>query len=843
MKESRFYTRRFLIQSAILFLVMSIVAFFGVYTSGRTAYRSANQLGAMTADYLNLQVDSLLGQYDQILEDAAYMVNAMLAGGASSGEIEQWITAFSQQYDEIMQYDESGIYGVIRGDGVFSSGWEPDDSYDVYSRPWYTQAIAAQGQCVRSQVYRDARYGTSMISLSKLLYDGESVLALDVRVGDIEVEWEQGSDVFSGTATVVDQEGNVVLHQQIAQEHIKCEMDDMQPEDYLALMARFEGDRGVVQTRGALDDYQNYYILGEDGWTCIVTIPNSVITHEVTTLFYTQLVLQGVFLLTIIYLSIRSYLAGRKSQKTLNCLEALGQSYVCLLLVDAARDAFEVIKDSPLVHGRWPSFRRYSQLLPLIRNTFYLPEDWEAYCEQFSIEGLLRPRDAAAARRYLEYRQVGEDGPRWMSVEAFNVQGSANQGQALLAFRMIHESKVDQLEKNRVLRESLERARTANQAKSDFLSRMSHDMRTPMNAVIGFATMAGKYLDQPEKAADCLEKVNAASMQLLHLINEVLDTAKIEQGKMELHIAPVNLRAHLEQTADLFRLQTRAQRQNFALEMPALEHEMVLTDGNRLDQILNNLLSNAVKYTPPGGSITLRAEELPGTQENQRLYRFTVSDTGIGMSEEFLEKIFLPFEREDTSLTGEVGGVGLGMVIAQSIVQMLGGRIDVESERGVGSRFTVLLPCSLVEDERGEKARLIAPSDAFSLAGRRFLLAEDNLLNMEIACELLKMEGAQIVHAQDGQEAVDRFAASSPGEFDAILMDIQMPVLDGYAATRAIRNLNRPDAATIPILAMTANAFEDDVIAAREAGMNGHIAKPVDIGRVKEALTAVLGGR
>ena len=839
MKEPHSYPRRFLLQSVLLFLVMSAVVFLGVYISGSTARRSANQLGAMTADYLNLQLNSFLGQYDQILEDATYMVDAMLASGAEPAEIEQWITAFSLQYDQTMKYDESGLYGVIRGEGVFSSGWDPgEDEFDIESRPWYLQAVANPGRCVRSQVYADARTDTTMISLSKLLSDGESVLALDVRVGDIQVEWQEGSDVFPGTATVVDQLGNVVLHQQIGQEHIQCELDDMTSADYLAWMAQFDSDRGLMTWKGRLDTYQNYYIVGEDGWTCIVTIPRSLITRDATVLFYTQLVLQGVFLLVIIYLSLRSYLSARKERQSLSCLEALGQSYYCLLLVDVPRDILSVIKAPTLPHSGWSAPRRYSQLLPYLRGTLHHEADWDAFLAQFSPDQLLLPRDDTLPRRYLEYQRRETAGPRWVSAEAFSVRGGAVQGQVLLAFREINQSKIQQLEQTRMLRESLDSARTANQAKSDFLSRMSHDMRTPMNAVIGFAGMAKNNLDRPEKAADCLDKVTAASQQLLHLINEVLDTAKIEQGKMELHIAPVNLTQHLEQAADLFRLQTRAQRQTFTLGPLRLEHPLVLTDGGHLDQILNNLLSNAVKYTPPGGSISLEAEELPGTQEGQRLYRFTVTDTGIGMSPEFLDRIFLPFEREDTSMTSQTSGVGLGMAITHNIVQMMGGRIDVESRQGEGSRFTVLLPCPLAGEAQADPTPLRERN--FSLSGRRLLLAEDNLLNMEIACELLGLEGARVTTAQNGQEAVDLFSAQPPGTFDAILMDIQMPVLDGYGAARAIRALSRPDAAQIPILAMTANAFEDDIIAAREAGMNGHIAKPVDMGRIKAALAAVL---
>ena len=264
MKGSRNYNRRFAVQSIVLFLVMSAIAFLGVYTSGSTAYRSANRLGTMTADYLHTQIDALLQQYNQILEDAVYMADTMLADGRTASDIEDWITSFSQEYNETMQYDENGLYGVIRGQGVYSSGWQPDETYDIYSRPWYRQALQSPGAVARSQVYNDARTGTTMISLSKLLSDGESVLALDIRVGDIQVDWQEGSDAFPGTATVVDQDGNVVLRQSIGQEHVSCELDDFTPDDYRALLANLTGNRGMYRWDGAQDRYQMYYIRTSD---------------------------------------------------------------------------------------------------------------------------------------------------------------------------------------------------------------------------------------------------------------------------------------------------------------------------------------------------------------------------------------------------------------------------------------------------------------------------------------------------------------------------------------------------------------------------------------------------
>lgn len=632
----------------------------------------------------------------------------------------------------------------------------------------------------------------------------------------------------------------MLLHQQIGQEHISCELDDFDNQDYLDMMAQFEGTKGFIRWDGELDSYQNYYIVGQDGWTCIVTIPRSVITADATTIFYFQLLLEGAFLLVILYLFIRNYLSERRGRQTLNCFEALGRTYFCVALVDAGSKRCEITKLSDQKPGQWKNIRTYRQLLDLIQKGMYRKSDWPRFQEQFSLPQLLRLHNGELDRRYLEYEGRFPDGPRWVSAEAFAVQGDDARDQVILAFRLIHDSKTEELAKNQMLRESLDSARMANQAKSDFLSRMSHDMRTPMNAVIGFADLARHSLDQPEKALDCLDKVSAASRQLLHLINEVLDTAKIEQGKLELRIAPVDLVRQLEETASLFQLQAKAQRQTFTLEPLELPHRQVLTDGNRLDQILNNLLSNAVKYTPAGGAVSLRAEQLPGSRPDQCICRFTVTDNGIGMSPEFLDKLFLPFEREDTSMTSQTSGVGLGMA-HHAEHRPENGRSDRRGQHpGQGVPLCghhSLRPAGGRSRPAGYGHRRGVPSGGRPAAAGGGQSAEPGDRPGAAG------DGGRHRHRRRGRAGGGGdLLLPSPRTFDAILMDIQMPRLDGYGATREIRQLDRPDAETIPILAMTANAFEEDIAAARAAGMDGHIAKPIDIDRIKAALAAVLSG-
>lgn len=829
--------QKFILQSILLFLVISAVSFVGVFVAGRTGYNNANQMGTMTANYLRLQIDYFMEEYRQILGHAVYTVNGMIAQEKSNDEIRKWLEDFSSEYQNTMIYDESGLYGIVRGEEMFSSGWDPPEDYDVRTRTWYLQAIEANGACARSEVYEDAKDKIRMVSLSQCLDDGVSVLTLDIRVGDIHIDWEEGSDVFPGTATVVDQNGSVIIHQQIGEKHSVCELDTFTSQDYLNLISQFDEDSGRISWKGEEGSYVHYYAEDEVGWTYIVTIPQEFITRDATYLFYLQLTIQVLFLLVVVYLSIQNYLRARHRQKAVNCFEALGQTYYCVVLVDTANVRCEIIKRELKDRSRWGRFFDYKDFLNQVSGTIDKKEDQEELCRLFSTQELRRLRIGKRSRCYMEYQRNIHGQQRWVSAEAFSVTGDTDTKDVIIAFRMIHEEKIAELEKSRLLQESLESARNASEAKNDFLSRMSHDMRTPMNAVLGFTDMARHHLDDRQRANECLDKVTVASMQLLHLINEVLDTAKIEQGKMELQLAPVDLQSHLEKVTDLFRVQAQVQHQQFRLETDSFRAGSILTDVHRLDQILNNLLSNALKYTPAGGHITLRVEELPGDRADWVMYRFTVTDNGIGMSPEFLNRLFLPFEREDTSMTNQVSGVGLGMAITKNVVQLMGGQIDVESVQGQGSSFTVVLPCQRADEQKEEKTE----KNDCDLTGRHFLLAEDNLLNMEIATELLEMEGARVTTAQNGQEAVEIFRREAPGTFDAILMDIQMPVLDGYGASRAIRSLDRTDASRIPIVAMTANAFADDVIASREAGMDGHVAKPVDMNRIKSVLAPLLG--
>ena len=384
---------------------------------------------------------------------------------------------------------------------------------------------------------------------------------------------------------------------------------------------------------------------------------------------------------------------------------------------------------------------------------------------------------------------------------------------------------------------ALEVAEKASKAKTDFLSNMSHDIRTPMNAIIGITTLMKNELHQPEKLAEHLGKLETSGRLLLGIINDILDMSRIESGKTTLNIEKTNLPHQIGQLDSIIRQQASQRRQTFTVETH-MQHENVLADPNRLNQVLMNILSNAVKYTPQGGHIRLAVDELTHT-EHYAKYCFVVQDDGIGMSAAYQKTLFDPFTREEKSGTNRVQGTGLGMAITKSIVDLMGGTIHVESAPGKGSRFEVVLefPIDAEADKVQTAPALPEEAEAVSpLSGMNFLCAEDNAINAEILELLLETKGARCTICSNGQEIVDAFASVRPGEYDMILMDVQMPVMDGLEATRRIRSGENPLGRTIPILAMTANAFLEDMQKSRDAGMDEHLSKPVDINALEQTV-------
>ena len=392
-------------------------------------------------------------------------------------------------------------------------------------------------------------------------------------------------------------------------------------------------------------------------------------------------------------------------------------------------------------------------------------------------------------------------------------------------------------QKNIALQLAVQRETKANLAKREFLFNMSHDIRTPMNAIIGFTALAQTHIDDRGQVEDYLKKISVSSQHLLSLINDVLDMSRIESGKVTLEAKPVHLPELVHELRDIIQAVVSKKDLSLTLDTVGVENEDVIADPLRLEQILINVLANAVKFTPDGGQIGLWIVQKDTAPAGYADFEFHIKDNGIGMSEEFQKHIFEQFARERTSTVSKIQGTGLGMAITKSLVDMMGGGITVKSEQGKGSEFTISLRFPIGEAKTGQ---MPPAAKASASAGKNLLVVEDNELNLEIASTLLKEAGFEVDTAENGKVAVEKVEAASADRYDLILMDIQMPEMDGYEATRRIRALPDTKKAALPIVAMTANAFEDDRKNALRAGMNGHIAKPLDIQKLFQVLSELL---
>lgn len=597
---------------------------------------------------------------------------------------------------------------------------------------------------------------------------------------------------------------------------------------------------------------------------------------------------------------------------------------------------------------------------------FVHPDDRARMEHEWALETVISELEKNDSYAY--YFRSDDDPPRYKEGKLSYFRGQKNR--LLLTFRDIHDMRVKEERVRQTLTDALKVAEKANNAKSDFLSKMSHDMRTPMNGIIGLAMIAGQYRNDPERMKEYLTKISVASRHLLGLINDVLDMSKIEAGRIVLVEEDIDLVALLRDVVDIVMPEVKERQHAIRFEVDEKVSSLVKGDSLRLQQVFMNLLSNAVKFTPEGGHIGVSVSETASPFDGYGAYRFVFSDDGIGMAPEFMEKLFSPFEREENSMTSRVSGTGLGMPISKAIVEMMNGTIDVKSERGRGTVFTVTvhlkhrlsgkdaseglegmavlvvdddldhaqktvsameaaglqaqktgsarealamavdaaergkpyaalaldlknpdmdgleltrrlrlrLPdttCIVMALPSGEDAweageagaklagvdvclmRPVTPAGVVSalaslmkqperkkeaatgtdFSGRRVLLVEDNELNLEIAAEILKMTHVAVETAEDGRQALEKVAASPEGHFDPVFMDIQMPVMDGYEATREIRALPRKDVKTMPIVAMTANAFPEDIRHAFDAGMNGHLAKPIELAALYGVMT------
>ena len=544
----------------------------------------------------------------------------------------------------------------------------------------------------------------------------------------------------------------------------------------------------------------------------------------------------------VINMFVRTSYAARENAASLSeraeIISSLGSIYFSDYYIDLDKDQMLELDATDELRAFVDCRLGASRLLDSLCRYLAVPDHFAEFLEFTDLSTL---RSRLGSRQSIAHDFICRDSGWCRAVFITANRGEGGRvSHVIFALQHIQEEKEKELRVQQALRDSADRANRANKAKSDFLSRMSHDIRTPINGIIGMAYLAGRE-DNPPKTKDCLAKIDSSSKFLLGLINDILDMTKAESDKIELHPEPYPPQEFHEYLDAVFMPLFRDKRQKFLLDSHPVKGRVPVMDKLHINQVVFNLLSNAVKYTPEGGTITYRALFRQISDSGRLHMRVKVIDNGIGIGPEFQRVLFDPFTQEGRSDTSDNRGSGLGLSIAKRLVDLMGGTISVESAPGKGTTFTLDMEVDSVPESSSASSAPAGSASSDALRGAHILLCEDHPLNQQIVRELLESKGALVEVAENGQLGVERFRRSSVRFYSAILMDIRMPVMDGYSAAAAMRALERPDAGKVPIIAMTADAFEDDVRRCMDAGMNAHIAKPIEPERLFECLLDWIG--
>ena len=812
------------------FAALGVLALAGGLILRATMLRNADESATALAHSFAAEEQGNLNVYETLLSFGTSALEARVEDGEDEESIAKFLDMYFNRVDSVLGSGVVDPYVVLNGEILAATPWEGDESYDYAAAPWYRQAVAAGGGVVFTPVYMDVVYDCPVITAAQSCLNGQIVMAFDILPEYLSfdtAELTEGSSFFlcDGAGTIIYQETALELPREELQ-------------GYLTDLVEKIGS-GELEEDPIIRDQDGlrrgvYYARMDNGWYSIVTVPYDEILGGLQAVLWPLLLMFAVSFLVMVVLAMREQRLAAGARRANETAQVLGNTYYALYRVDYERETYEMIKGSAYVRERLAATGPYGDLLRTAGEVIEA-DAFRDFMESFSCENireLVRKQVRDFGGEFL--RRFGEE-YRWVSVRVLFDAALAPE-EVVLCFREVEEEKHRQMRERQLLEESLRMARQNEEAKQAFFRSMSHDMRTPLNAILGSSELARRHLEDSKRTAEYLDRIDSSGRYLLGLINDILEMARMEHGQVQLEHRQFDLRICVEECLSAFRIQAEREHKNLREEFRA-ERTALLGDDFRIQQVLNNLISNAFKFTPEHGTISLSVQQLDSGDYAK--YKFVISDTGIGMSPEFLERIYEPYARELRFSDRQASGTGLGMSITKNLVVQMGGEIQVESAPGAGSTFTVILPLAagkqpLQAAEKGEQ------TEPFSLEGLRILLAEDNEINMEIAAEMLEAQGITAVRAWNGAAAVDVFQAAEPFAFDAILMDMQMPLMDGCEAARQIRAMDRPDAGAVPIIAVTANAFSEDVSATTAAGMNAHVSKPINAAVLRQTLERLI---
>lgn len=823
--------------SLILCIIIAAVVFpFSVTQMRDTLLKSGQSMGAEVASKYGAREEMYTEQYEYLLNLLEYQ----LRPGNTIVDTEQFMKNFLNMADETMNLTGLEIYSYIDGEIAAATPWEDDVSYHVEETDWYQGALRTDG-IYYTDVYEDVRLKTEVVTLAKRIEGTENVVAADLypenMADSILEDLPDQSHYFlsDGEGTLLNWH---VTRKDLSKEEIQNRylgfFHDIKAGKHASYDSPIEGMDG--KQRGV------YYFELDNGWYSVITIPFDQLLEPLKESWGMFLLVMMFFIILLIAFLLLEYRANKKARLYNDIVRVLGNSYYALYMIDLNQNQYFMLKGSDYVRERLPQKGSYDALLDILKE---IVEDdtYQQFREAFARDNMFeltrqRVRDFGG-----DFKRMFNQEYRWVHVQMLYDE-SLQQDSVVLCFKDIDNTKKQELSRMEFMQESLNSVDQMAKSKNIFFSNMSHDMRTPLNGIIGLTNLAMSNPEDPERIKDTFRKIQGLSNQLLTLINDILELSKMEQGKLEIRNQNFNIRENMEELVFVYQTQITDKQKQFDV-LIHVDDEWVNSDWSRIQQILDNLLSNAFKFTEENGKIRLQVTEQKDSNSKFGKYQIIVEDDGAGMSRDFLKKIFIPFERETKFGAAKVAGTGLGMPIVHDLVIKMQGTIEVTSSLGNGTTFTVMLPleiCNTDVSGNTEQSGEDTPDSVEELDGngRKVLIAEDNEINMEIGVEILRMFGFEVEQAWNGKEALDLFRESEENEYALIVMDMKMPVMDGCEAARQIRRLNRPDAKTIPIIAATANAFTEDIALTQKAGMNAHISKPIDFDVLKKTIAKLL---
>lgn len=815
--------------SALLAIVLSLFLIWGLVLVRDKLLSNANSMGNHLAQSYASREESRFQYYESLVATCARVMNETMAEGASRDELVEILSKFSAHANAQIGHQAFDMYAVVDGKIVAATPWEGDDTYDYASTSWYQTGLIAH-ETMFTDIYTDVITGQHVVTLAQKLNGEGNVLATDIVLEKLPAAVSKDEMPEDSAYYLIDSDGMLLFKQS------DLDLSSSEGSNYLRFLVEGVRDGAYCDPSATVTDLTGttrgvYYFEMDNGWLSIITIPlDNILQDGWDSLFVVLSIICTATIVVLFIAIMRERLNRAKNREIAKTLRILGDRHYAIYQVNLSTERYRIIKWASDTPKDFPSQGWYSDLLLMMKD-FVEESAYQDFVESFSMSNIQSLINKDVRDFGGDYQRRFGSSFKWVNVRSiYNRELSKNE--FLLCFREIDSQKRAELQHLELIENALKTARRTESRKTEFFSKASHDMRTPLNAIIGISSLLKDHANDPETVKNDARKIERSGEQLLTLVNDILELSRMEaEDERSVDSKPLDLARCLSEAVETF--QQKADDENKRLTVSGVNDPVpVFGDSLKLTRIFNNLISNALKYTNEGDSVFVSLRTISDGSTATK-YQIVVSDTGIGMSESFLERLFEPFSRETRFAPANASGTGLGMPIVKTLVQRMSGEISVKSSLGKGTTFVVTLPLPpassmAIKQKSATKSDVGSAKGPQPLAGMTVLVAEDNEISLELMLELLERMGARTIAASNGEEAFLKFSASSPKEIDAVLLDMHMPVMDGCQASEAIRALERDDARQVAIIAVTANAFAEDIARTTLAGMDGHLSKPID---------------